>query len=155
MRRTKKDTDLGLPPKTEHTLYVSMTKLQLKMYRNYLKYRSVYGSHKGNESNSQMATRKICNHPYLFPEIESEESDQYGEHLVENCGKMIVLDKLLDKLIKKEKRKILIFSQFKIQLDILEDYCTMRAYNFLRLDGDTDIEEREEMMKMFNEDKKY
>lgn len=67
MRRTKKDTDLGLPPKTEHTLYVSMTKLQLKMYRNYLKYRSVYGSGKGHESNGQMATRKICNHPYLFP----------------------------------------------------------------------------------------
>ncbi len=69
---------------------------------------------------------------------------------MENCGKMIVLDKLLDKLINKEKRKILIFSQFKIQLDILEDYCTMRDYNYLRLDGDTQVEEREEMMKIFN-----
>jgi SNF2 family DNA or RNA helicase len=69
---------------------------------------------------------------------------------VENCGKMIVLDKLLDKLINKEKRKILIFSQFKIQLDILEDYCTMRDYNYLRLDGDTEVEQREEMMKIFN-----
>lgn len=147
MRRTKKDTDLGLPPKTEHTLYVSMTKLQLKMYKNYLKYRSVYGSRKGSESNGMMATRKICNHPYLYPDIESEGADQYGEHLVENCGKMIVLDKLLEKLIKKEKRKILIFSQFKIQLNILEDYCTMRNYNYLRLDGDTDVEVREEMMK--------
>ncbi len=69
---------------------------------------------------------------------------------MENCGKMIVLDKLLDKLINKEKRKILIFSQFKIQLDILEDYCTMRDYNYLRLDGDTEVEQREEMMKIFN-----
>ena len=68
---------------------------------------------------------------------------------------MIVLDKLLRKLIGIEKRKILIFSQFKIQMDILEDYCTMRNYNYFRLDGDTGVEEREEMMKMFNEDKKY
>jgi SNF2 family DNA or RNA helicase len=52
---------------------------------------------------------------------------------------MIVLDKLLAKLIVKEKRKILIFSQFKIQLDILEDFCTMRNYNFCRLDGDTPV----------------
>lgn len=68
---------------------------------------------------------------------------------------MIVLDKLLRKLIGIEKRKILIFSQFKIQMDILEDYCTMRNYNYFRLDGDTGVEEREEMMKMFNEDKNY
>lgn len=43
LRRTKKEIDLGLPPKTEHTLYVSMTKLQLKLYKNYLKYKNVYG----------------------------------------------------------------------------------------------------------------
>lgn len=140
MRRTKKDTDLGLPPKTEHTLYVSMTKLQLKLYKNYLKYKNIYGSSGTKHStNGQMTTRKICNHPYLFEEIEEQGADQYGEHLVENCGKMIVLDKLLDKLINKEKRKILIFSQFKIQLNILEDYCTMRDYNYFRLDGETDI----------------
>lgn len=50
---------------------------------------------------------------------------------------MIVLDKLLEKMIGKERRKVLIFSQFKIQLDILEDYCNMRNYNYCRLDGDT------------------
>ena len=131
---------MGLPTKTEHTLYVSMTKLQLKMYKNYLKYKSVYGMSRGSgEANSQMTTRKICNHPYLFKGIEPEDAEQYGEHLVENCGKMIVLDKLLCKLIDKEKRKILIFSQFKIQLDILEDYCTMRNYNYFRLDGDSPV----------------
>lgn len=45
LRRTKadKNLDLGLPPKTIKTLFVGMTKLQLRMYKNYLKYRSVYG----------------------------------------------------------------------------------------------------------------
>lgn len=78
MRRTKKDTDLGLPPKTEHTLYVSMSQLQLKMYKNYLKYKNVYGHLKGVSHNSQISTRKICNHPYLYPEIESPDAEQYG-----------------------------------------------------------------------------
>ncbi len=78
----------------------------------------------------------------MFEGIEDEGGDQYGEHLVENCGKMIVLDKLLEKLIKKEKRKILIFSQFKIQLNIIEDFCNMRDYAYFRLDGDTGIEDR-------------
>jgi SWI/SNF-related matrix-associated actin-dependent regulator of chromatin subfamily A member 5 len=55
---------------------------------------------------------------------------------------MIVLDKLLRKLIDQENRKILIFSQFKIQLDILEDYCSMRDYGYFRLDGNTEVEER-------------
>jgi SNF2 family DNA or RNA helicase len=31
----------------------------------------------------------------------------------------------------------------------------MKDYNYLRLDGKTDVQEREEMMKDFNEDKKY
>ena len=78
MRRTKKDTDLGLPTKTEHTLYVSMTKLQLKLYKNFLKYKNIYGPGKGKDANSQMTTRKICNHPYLFGGVEEQGADQYG-----------------------------------------------------------------------------
>lgn len=78
MRRTKANTDLGLPPKTIKTLFVGMTKLQLKMYKNYLKYKTVYGKDYGADPNGQMATRKICNHPYLYPGIEAEGSPQYG-----------------------------------------------------------------------------
>ena len=42
-RRAKKDLDLGLPPKIEKTLYVPLSKLQLQLYKNYIRYRSVYG----------------------------------------------------------------------------------------------------------------
>jgi SNF2 family DNA or RNA helicase len=55
---------------------------------------------------------------------------------------MIVLDKLLEKIVKIEKQKVLIFSQFKIQMDILEDYLNYRDINYFRLDGDTSVEER-------------
>jgi SWI/SNF-related matrix-associated actin-dependent regulator of chromatin subfamily A member 5 len=46
-----------------------------------------------------MQYRKICQHPYLIPHIEPENEPLYGEHLIESCGKMKVLDKLLKKLI--------------------------------------------------------
>jgi SNF2 family DNA or RNA helicase len=45
-----------------------------------------------------------------------------GDHLVENSGKMVLLDKLLPKLKERDSR-VLIFSQMTRMIDILEDYC--------------------------------
>lgn len=45
-----------------------------------------------------------------------------GSHLVENSGKMVLLDKLLPRL-KERGSRVLIFSQMTRVLDILEDYC--------------------------------
>ena len=39
--------------------------------------------------------RKVCNHPYLFENIEPENADENGEHLITSAGKMIFVDKLL------------------------------------------------------------
>ena len=67
---------------------------------------------------------------------------------------MKVLDKLLDKMLK-EKHKVLIFSQFTMFLDILEDYCNYKEIRYCRLDGYTSLEEREEYMNDFNNTDKY
>ena len=67
---------------------------------------------------------------------------------------MKVLDKLLDKMLK-EKHKVLIFSQFTMFLDILEDYCNYKEIRYCRLDGNTSLEEREEYMNDFNNTDKY
>jgi len=50
------------------------------------------------------------------------------EHLVENSGKMVILDKLLASLKAKGSR-VLIFSQMSRVLDILEDYCLFRQFS--------------------------
>ena len=44
-----------------------------------------------------MQLRKLCNHPYMFEGVEEEGIGTYGDHLIYNCGKMIFLDKLLQK----------------------------------------------------------
>mgnify|MGYP001801143772 CR=1 FL=1 len=55
---------------------------------------------------------------------------------------MVLLDKLLPKLKAKGSR-VLIFSQMTRMLDILEDYCFLRQYEYCRLDGQTPHEERQ------------
>lgn len=70
------------------------------MYRNFLKYHTVYGEGEGYQGGTHMQLRKICGHPYLFPDIEDPNAPPYGDHLIMNCGKMKLLDKLLAKLLK-------------------------------------------------------
>ncbi len=39
--------------------------------------------------------RKVCNHPYLFDNMEPEGAEELGEHIIKASGKMLFLDKLL------------------------------------------------------------
>lgn len=48
--------------------------------------------------NILMHLRKCCNHPYLFDGAEPGPPFTTDKHLVENAGKLVVLDKLLSKL---------------------------------------------------------
>ena len=48
-----------------------------------------------------------------------------------------------------KKEQVLIFSNFKTLLDILEDYCDMRGFKHCRLDGDTELEDREKIIAEF------
>ncbi|KCZ74344.1 hypothetical protein H311_04692, partial [Anncaliia algerae PRA109] len=48
--------------------------------------------------------------------------------------------------------RVLIFSQMSRVLDILEDYCDFREYNFCRIDGSTSSEERINMIEDFNKE---
>jgi SNF2 family DNA or RNA helicase len=50
------------------------------------------------------------------------------EHLIQNSGKMLILDKLLKSMNEKGSR-VLIFSQMSRVLDILEDYCLFRGFS--------------------------
>lgn len=52
----------------------------------------------------------------------------------------------MDKLLKKsyvDKSQTLIFSGFTSMLDILEDYCRFREYKYCRLDGNTELDDRQ------------
>jgi SNF2 family DNA or RNA helicase len=60
--------------------------------------------------------------------------DSTAEVLIKASGKMMLLDKLLAKLFA-DGHRVLIFSQFRIMLDIIEDYLQYRKYSYERVDG--------------------
>jgi hypothetical protein len=87
----------------------------------------------------------------LILSIRDRNLDPLGEHLVENCGKLSMIDKLLKRL-KERGSRVLIFSQMTRVLDILEDFMVMRGYNYCRIDGNTVYEDRENAIDEFNRD---
>ncbi|CAG0878603.1 unnamed protein product [Darwinula stevensoni] len=103
-------------------------------------------------NNRMMMLRKIANHPYLvrFP-LNPQNPHDFGPELIAASGKLLVLDELLHQL-KKQKHKVLIFSQMTRMMDILADYLDMRGFGFAQLDGRMSLDLRQEMIKRFNSD---
>ncbi|CAD8072522.1 unnamed protein product [Paramecium sonneborni] len=151
LRRTKAEVERMLPPKQEIHLFIKMSNLQKQMYQNILIHNNPHeGDDKGFYMNKLMQLRKICLHPYLFPEVEDKSLPALGEHLVEVGGKMRVLDKFLQKL-SQGQHQILIFSQFTMMLNILEDYCNFRGFEYCRIDGETEIQSRDDQIAEFTQ----
>ncbi|KAF9954508.1 hypothetical protein BGZ72_004540 [Mortierella alpina] len=72
-----------------------------------------------------------------------------------HAGKVKELENLLPKLIHEDKSRILIFSQFTMVLDILESILKTMAFKYLRMDGQTKVEERQSLIDSFNEDESH
>ncbi|PGH15336.1 hypothetical protein AJ79_02502 [Helicocarpus griseus UAMH5409] len=148
LRRVKSDVEKSLLPKKEMNLYVGMSDMQVKWYQKILEkdIDAVNGAQGKRESKTRllnivMQLRKCCNHPYLFEGAEPGPPYTTDEHLVDNAGKMVILDKIL-KRMKNQGSRVLIFSQMSRVLDILEDYCVFREHQYCRIDGSTAHEDR-------------
>lgn len=61
------------------------------------------------------------------------DADEYYRILIQSSGKLVLLDKLLQKL--QSKHKVLIFSQMTKCLDLLAEYLNYRGYKHERIDG--------------------
>ncbi|XP_053987449.1 SWI/SNF-related matrix-associated actin-dependent regulator of chromatin subfamily A containing DEAD/H box 1 homolog [Hylaeus anthracinus] len=73
------------------------------------------------------------------------------QELIPEAGKLKILDDLLPKL-KEDGHRVLIFSQFTMVLDILEEYLTIRGKTYLRLDGSTPVTDRQFLINQYTED---
>ncbi|KRZ80198.1 putative global transcription activator SNF2L1, partial [Trichinella papuae] len=175
LRRLKSEVEKALPPKKELKIYIGLSKLQrdwfvtfcsfsfcmcLFFIQKFFRYTKILmkdidivnGAGKLEKArllNILMQLRKCCNHPYLFDGAEPGPPFTTDQHLVDNCGKMVLVDKLLPKL-KKQGSRVLIFSQMSRMLDILEDYCLWKQYPYCRLDGQTPHQERQASIDAFN-----
>ncbi|KAK2586766.1 hypothetical protein KPH14_011794 [Odynerus spinipes] len=73
------------------------------------------------------------------------------QELIPKAGKLKKLDELLPNL-KENNHRVLIFSQFTMVLDILEEYLTIRGHKYLRMDGSTPVTERQSLINKYTED---
>ncbi|XP_012889227.1 PREDICTED: DNA excision repair protein ERCC-6 [Dipodomys ordii] len=162
LRRMKSDVkmSLSLPDKNEQVLFCRLTDEQHEVYQNFIDSKEVYGILNGDMQifSGLVALRKICNHPDLFsggpknlkghPDEELEEN-QFGYW--KRSGKMIVVESLL-KIWHKQGQRVLLFSQSRQMLHILEVFLRARNYSYLKMDGSTTIASRQPLIAKYNED---
>ncbi|OAA66562.1 snf2 family helicase ATPase [Niveomyces insectorum RCEF 264] len=106
--------------------------------------------------NPLMQLRLVCNSPHNFYNPWSADAAcPVDETIVTASGKMLLLDRLLPTLFARG-HKVLVFSQFKTQLDILEDYCAeLRRWPVCRIDGSVSHSDRQAQIDLFNRDPRY
>ncbi|XP_074647554.1 DNA excision repair protein ERCC-6-like [Tubulanus polymorphus] len=162
LRRMKADVqnNIQLPKKSEQVLFCRLTEDQREVYKEYLDSRECQSILSGTYMvfPGLITLRKICNHPDLStggPKYFSAEfnanspTSKFGYW--RRSGKMIVIEALL-KIWKTQGHRVLLFTQSRQMLDILEDFTQERAYNYMRMDGGTTIGSRQSLINKFNSD---
>lgn len=100
-----------------------------------------------------MQLRLACNSPHHF--FWPWGTSDPDETLVSESGKMIMLDRLIPALFKRG-HKIILFSQFTKQLDILEEWAgTLRGWPVCRIDGSVSADDRADAIESFNTKKTH
>eukprot|EP00798_Chlamydomonas_sp_ICE-L_P024975 gene24975-10636_t len=98
--------------------------------------------------------RKNCNHPDLITSAFSRDMEYpTPEVLVEQGGKLQLLDRLLKKL-HAGGHKVLIFSQMTKMLDLLESFLDQQGHKACRIDGSVPWQVRQENIHEYNNNPK-
>ena len=164
LRRTKAQVLTFLPPMAQIIVPVTMTPLQKKVYKSILAknpvlMKSIFsrsGPAAGKErlslNNILMQLRKTLCHPFVYSrDIEEKSYDQADVHhnLVEASAKLKLLDIMLPKL-KDRGHRVLMFSQFLDNLDIMGDFLDGLGLLHHRLDGSSSTLEKQKKIDEFN-----
>ncbi|KAJ8751693.1 hypothetical protein K2173_025859 [Erythroxylum novogranatense] len=155
LRRVKKDVMKELPPKKELILRVELSSKQKDYYKAILTRNYQILTRRGGPQisliNVVMELRKLCCHPYMLDGVEPdiEDPSESYKQLLESSGKLQLLDKMMVKL-KEQGHRVLIYSQFQHMLDLLEDYCTYKKWQYERIDGKVGGAERQVRIDRFN-----
>lgn len=160
LRRLKKEVEKDLPDKVEKVIKCKLSGLQQTLYQQMLNHNALFvgagteGATKAGIkglNNKIMQLRKICNHPFVFDEIEGviNPTRANSDLLYRVSGKFELLDRVLSKF-NATGHRVLIFFQMTQVMDIMEDFLRMRNLKYMRLDGSTKADERTDMLKLFN-----
>ncbi|KEY69068.1 hypothetical protein S7711_03364 [Stachybotrys chartarum IBT 7711] len=151
LQRLKVDVAADLPEKTEQVLFCKLTEGQRSAYETFL----------GSEEVSAILSRtrqslygidilrKICNHPDLLDKsLGSKAGYDYGSPKL--SSKLQLTKDLLQKVMIPNGHKTLLFSQGKLMLNIIEKCMRECGITYLRMDGETPVDQRQTMIDRFN-----
>ncbi|XP_054156083.1 DNA excision repair protein ERCC-6-like [Oppia nitens] len=159
LRRSKQEVQstLLLPSKNEQVLFCKLTTEQRDQYKSYIDSTAVKEICKGSHKIfvGLINLRKICNHPNLFQvnPIAELKANKDDIEFYKRSGKMRVVEALL-RIWYKQKHKVLVFTQSRKMISILECFLHLKEYTYLLMDGSTSVQSRQSLIKQFNEDPK-
>ncbi|KAE8328355.1 PHD/FYVE-zinc-finger like domain-containing protein [Aspergillus sergii] len=167
LRRTKAQVLTFLPPVVQIIVPVSMSVVQKKLYKSILAknpqlIKAIFQRKNDNQGPKQaerqnlnnilMQLRKCLCHPFIYSTAIEERTNNATashKHLVEAAGKLQLLQLMLPKL-KERGHRVLIFSQFLDNLDIVEDFLDGLGLLHCRLDGRMSSLEKQKMIDQYN-----
>ncbi|KAJ9556695.1 hypothetical protein OSB04_011309 [Centaurea solstitialis] len=168
-----------LSKKNEIIVWLRLSACQRQLYEAFLKSEIVLSAFDGSPLAALTILKKICDHPLLLTKRAAEDvlegmesvlnqedhgvaerlamhiadvADKYdiGEnHDILSC-KISFIVSLLDDLIPKG-HNVLIFSQTRKMLNLIQDTLTARGYKLLRIDGTTKASDRLKIVNDFQE----
>ncbi|XP_066481022.1 DNA repair and recombination protein RAD54B [Tiliqua scincoides] len=177
LRRTQEIINTFLPPKKESILFCRPSALQLDLYRRLLSSQVVQSCLQGSLENSPHlvcigALKKLCNHPCLLfkaikekecdPSCDEEEKLNIFEGLLSifpqeytpteaDSGKLKVLTQMLGAISEQSpSERVVVISNYTQTLNILQEMCKRYGYSYTRLDGNTPVSQRQQIVDGFN-----
>ena len=164
LRRTKAQVLTFLPSMAQIILPVTMSIVQKKIYKSILAknpqlMKSIFSrdghaatKDRHNLNNILMQLRKTLCHPFVYSrdiEERSYETSVSHRNLVEASSKLQLLSIMLPKLQERGHR-VLIFSQFLDNLDVVEDFLDGLGFQHRRLDGSINSLEKQKRIDEYN-----
>ncbi|XP_037058288.1 DNA repair and recombination protein RAD54B isoform X2 [Peromyscus leucopus] len=179
LRRTQEVINKYLPPKIENVIFCRPGALQIELYQKLLSSQSIRFCLQGLLENSAHlicigALKKLCNHPcLLFSSVKGKDlSTSCDENERSLCrglltvlpaaydplqfsenesGKLQVLVQLLAAIRElRPTEKVVLVSNYRQTLNILEEVCKRHGYAYSRLDGQTPVCQRQQIVDSFN-----
>ncbi|CAH0762992.1 unnamed protein product [Bemisia tabaci] len=175
IRRTSALLSKYLPDKTEQVVCINLSSIQKQLYQHLIKSDAVRRTVKDSNDkvsltalSSITSLKKLCNHPDLVMDkilsgadgfekaislLPKEYIDTYKRQKlqVELSAKLMVLDTMLAVIKTTTTDKIVLVSNYTQTLDLFQRLCSLRNYNYVRLDGTMTIKKRAKIVEKFND----
>lgn len=151
LQRLKVDVASDLPEKTEQVLFCKLTDSQRGAYETFIRSDEVTAilNRRRQSLYGIDILRKICNHPDLLDKsLGSKAGYDFGSPKM--SAKLQLTKDLLQKVMIPNGHKTLLFSQGKLMLNIIEKCMRECDISYVRMDGETPVDQRQPMIDRFN-----